>query len=219
MTPAVAQDSGPASSPAVPPSEDRTPTRNDYRISLGSYPSEAAARAATAGVGRLGYTVYPIEVSQGVVAQVGPFASREDADRALAAIRAAQADALVYPPRNAPADASAPSQTPAAQTPAAPAPSTPAQSTPAQSTPAPASGSPAAQATSSGPVYLQVAAYQSEAAASKFVERLRGLGFEPTVNAPSGKLVTVLVGPYRGGALSRAQDRLKAGGLDFFQVK
>ncbi|WP_424951790.1 SPOR domain-containing protein [Deinococcus sp.] len=183
---------------AVAVSETRTPTRSDYRISLGSYPDQAAVQSATAGVGRLGYTVYPIAVASGVVAQVGPFASREAAAQALDDIRRALPGALLYPPRNAPAGSS------------------PAASTSAPSTGTVPSG---AELAATGPVYLQVGAYNTAAAAQTAVGRVRGLGFDPSVNAPAGKLVTVVVGPFQGQALVTAEARLQAGGIDSFRVR
>ena len=209
---------------AVATTEVRTPTRNDYRISLGSYASSAAVREATAGVGKLGYTVYPIAIASGTVAQVGPFASREAAAQALADIHRALPGALLYPPRNAPASetgttaapSTTPAQTPATQTPAA---QTPATQTPAAQTGTSAPSSPATAPAASGPVYLQVGAYNSTAAAQTTVGRVRDLGLEPSVNAPAGKLVTVLVGPFQGQALVAAEAKLRASGVDSFRVR
>lgn len=195
---------------AVATSESRTPTRNDYRISLGSFDNQAAAQAATAGVSGLGYTVYPIAVASGVVAQVGPFASREVATQALADIQRALPGALLYAPRNPPPSDTASTTSTQAATPATANPSTgtPAAEPPAASTPA-----------SNSPVYLQVGAYNTTAAAQTAVDRVRGLGLEPSVNAPSGKLVTVVVGPFQGRALADAEAKLQAGGIDSFRVR
>ncbi len=208
----TATDPAPRVGGAVAPSEARTPTRNEYRISLGSYASSAAVRDATAGVSRLGYTVYPIAVASGTVAQVGPFATREAAARALADIQRALPGALLYPPRNAPANetGAASTRTPAARTPAA--------RTPTSQTGASAAPSPAVTA-ASGPVYLQVGAYNSTAAAQTTVSRVRDLGLEPSVNAPAGKLVTVLVGPFQGQALAAAEAKLQASGINNFRVR
>jgi cell division septation protein DedD len=203
----------PRSGGAVSVSEARTPTRNDYRVSLGKFNDNAAQSAATAGVSGLGYVVYPIPVVNGVVAQVGPFASREQATLALADIQRAYSGALLYPPRNAPARDPAP-----ASPPTAPVAATPADTGPAATSPqaAPAAAAPAAP---SGPVYLQVGAFNSSAAAQSAVERVRSLGLEPSVNAPAGKLVTVVVGPFQGRALVSAEAKLQAGGLDSFRVR
>ena len=202
----TATDPAPLAGGAVAPSEVRTPTRNDYRISLGSYASSAAVRDATAGVGKLGYTVYPIDVASGTVAQVGPFASREAAVQALADIQRALPGALLYSPRNAPAGDTGVT-------------STQAPTTQAPTSQTDASPSPTVTLAASGPVYLQVGAYNSTAAAQTTVSRVRDLGLEPSVNAPTGKLVTVLVGPFQGQALAAAEAKLQASGIDSFRVR
>ncbi|ULH15692.1 SPOR domain-containing protein [Deinococcus sp. KNUC1210] len=192
---------------SVSTSETRVPTRNDYRISLGTFSSTAAVQAATADVSRLGYTVYPITVASGAVAQVGPFATREQANQALADIQRAMPSALLYPPRNAPASDSGSSSSSSASSSTA---STSQSSASAQSTPAAAPDS---------PVYLQVGAYNTVDAAQATVSKMRDLGYDPTVNAPAGRKVTVLVGPFRGDALLRTERRLDANGQDHFRVR
>jgi hypothetical protein len=201
---------------AVSASAARVPTRNDYRISLGSYADDAAVQLATAGVGKLGYTVYPIAVASGVVAQVGPFATREAAAQALADIQRALPGALLYPPRNAPASdaGTGASGSTSTQNSNSASGATPAGRT-TSDTP-PASGS---ELAATGPVYLQVGAYNSVKAAQAAVSRVRDLGLEPSVNAPDGKLVTVVVGPFQGRALTDAEAKLQSGGVDSFRVR
>ena len=64
----TATTDAPASSPtaraggAVPTSEQRTPLRSDYRITLGTFSSVEAAQKAAQGVSNLGYTVSPIDL-------------------------------------------------------------------------------------------------------------------------------------------------------------
>ncbi|BBN95079.1 hypothetical protein DEGR_18120 [Deinococcus grandis] len=117
----------------MPTSEQRTPLRSDYRITLGTFSSGAAAQQAAQGVSALGYTVYPIDVAAGVVAQVGPFADETTAREALADVQRAYPGAVLYPPRNR--SLSTPS-TPAATTEAT---TDTAQTAPAEpATPAPA---------------------------------------------------------------------------------
>jgi len=161
--------------------------------------------------------VYPIDVASGVVAQVGPFATREEAAQALADIQRALPGALLYPPRNAPAsDTSSRTGTGSTATGNTSTGNTGAGST---GTSASSTAGSAAQATPSGPVYLQVGAYNSTTAAQTAVSRVRDLGLEPSVNAPTGKLVTVVVGPFQGQALENAEAKLKAGGIDSFRVR
>nr|WP_254606075.1 SPOR domain-containing protein [Deinococcus sp. JMULE3] len=189
---------------AVPTSEQRTPLRSDYRITLGTFGSDAAAQSATQGVGALGYTVYPITVAAGVVAQVGPFADEATAREALADVQRAYPGAVLYPPRDR-----------SLSTPSTPA-TTGATAETAQTTPAePATPAP----TATTPTYLQVGAFDRLESAQNLVQQLRDLGYNPTVNAPAGKKVTVLVGPYTGDPLTRTETRLQENGLDSFRVR
>ncbi|MDR6216467.1 SPOR domain-containing protein [Deinococcus soli (ex Cha et al. 2016)] len=190
---------------AVPTSEQRTPLRSDYRITLGTFSSGAAAQQAAQGVSALGYTVYPIDVAAGVVAQVGPFADESTAREALADVQRAYPGAVLYPPRDR-----------SLSTPSTPAATTGATTDTAQTAPAePATPAPAATT----PTYLQVGAFDRLESAQNLVQQLRDLGYNPTVNAPSGKKVTVLVGPYTGDPLTRTETRLRENGLDSFRVR
>jgi len=212
----------PRSGGAVATSENRIPTRNDYRISLGSFADAAALQSTTAGVSKLGYTVYPIAVARGVVAQVGPFATREAAAQALGDIQRALPGALLYPPRNAPATSTTGSGTTGSGSSATSTPTTAPSTSSAETAPAastPARTSTGTEPAASGPVYLQVGAYNSTTAAQTAVARVRDLGLEPSVNAPSGRLVTVVVGPFEGQALTAAEAKLQAGGIDSFRVR
>lgn len=195
---------GPAPRPegAVATSETRVPLRSDYRITLGTFSSAAAAQTAAAPVQGIGYTVYPIDVGAQVVAQVGPFADEQSARQALADVQRAYPGAVLYPPRNQP-------------TTATPAPTSTPQAT--STDPAPAASAPAAP---SGPTYLQVGAFDRVESAQNLVQQLRDLGYNPTVNAPEGRKVTVLVGPYENpDALTRTETRLATNGLDSFRVR
>ncbi|MFT2718666.1 SPOR domain-containing protein [Deinococcus sp. A31D244] len=192
---------------AVRTSESRVPLRSDYRITLGTFNSETAAQNAAAPVQGIGYTVYPIDLGAQVVAQIGPFADEQSARQALADVQRAYPGAVLYPPRNQPAaDSTTPaSPAPTADTPAATSPTTSAPGT----IPAP-----------SGPTYLQVGAFDRVESAQNLVQQLRDLGYAPTVNAPEGKKVTVLVGPYANpDALTRTETRLATNGLDSFRVR
>ena len=195
---------------AVPTSEQRTPLRSDYRITLGTFSSGAAAQQAAQGVSAHGYTVYPIDVAAGVVAQVGPFADETTAREALADVQRAYPGAVLYPPRNR--SLSTPS-TPAATTGAATETATEATAQTAPAEPAPPAPAPTT------PTYLQVGAFDRLESAQNLVQQLRDLGYNPTVNAPTGKKVTVLVGPYTGDPLTRTETRLRENGLDSFRVR
>jgi len=226
-TPTTATPAAPASTDPVAPaartggavatSETRTPLRSDYRISLGSFSSEAAATSRTAGVSGLGYRVYPIDLGSEVVAQIGPFADEATARQALADVVRAYPGAILYPPRNRSLTGGTSAATPASPTPTTNSAATP---SPTPDTTAPAAATPAPQAAApDGPVYLQVGAFDRVEGAQNLVGTLRDQGFAPTVNAPEGRKVTVLVGPFSGDALIRAEERLSSSGLDSFRVR
>lgn len=213
---------------AVAPSEQRTPLRSDYRVMLGTFGSRASLQAATAQVSALGYTVYAIDLGNQFVAQVGPYANEAAGREAVADIRRVYGRAELYLPRGQTPSAAATEPEPQAsqtQAPAAEA-TPPVSSAPAQeTTPAPEPAEPpvAAPATPapapSGPTYLQVGAFNNPEGAQRFVEQLRAQGFTPSVNAPAGGKVTVLVGPFTGNALLEAEGRLDRAGLDHFRLR
>ncbi|MFC6591460.1 SPOR domain-containing protein [Deinococcus lacus] len=263
----------PASGSAVAASAARAPTRSEYRISLGGFGSSARALSSTQAVASLGYTVYPIDLGDQVVAQVGPFATAAEAQRALADIQRVYSRAALFaprpgatqnsdsadtsdtgaaqpsstqptstrpaPPRAAPAAAATPSRAaqPATRTPA-PAPAAaqapaqarqparasapPAAAAPTSPAPSPApseASQPAPKAAPSGPVYLQVGAFEQPEGAQKLVAQLRDEGFSPTVDAPEGERVTVLIGPFSGEAVTAAESQLDASGYDHFRIR
>lgn len=207
QTPATAGGPAPRAEGAVPTSESRVPLRSDYRITLGTFSNETAAQNAAAPVQGIGYTVYPIDVGAQVVAQIGPFADEQSARQALADVQRAYPGAVLYPPRDQPAAAT-------------PAPATPSQATSAAPAATPTPSAPATPAAPSGPTYLQVGAFDRVESAQNLVQQLRDLGYAPTVSAPEGRKVTVLVGPYENpDALTRTEARLATNGLDSFRVR
>ena len=48
---------------------------------------------------------------------------------------------------------------------------------------------------------------------------LDDLGFAPSVQAPEGKKVTVLIGPFTGDSLLSAESKLNDNGFDHFRVR
>ncbi|WP_135228092.1 SPOR domain-containing protein [Deinococcus fonticola] len=196
---------------AVATSESRVPLRSDYRISLGSFTTRKTVESQTANVRGLGYTVHAIDLGDQYVAQIGPFANEEAARQALADIQRAYPSALLYRPRNAPAASTANSAAASDTESSAASNVTPdtTQTTPAR----PQAAAP------SGPAYLQVGAFDREDSAQRLVGILHDNGFNPTVNSPEGRKTTVMVGPYSGDALLRAEARLDNAGLDHFRVR
>lgn len=180
---------------AVATSENRVPLRSDYRISLGSFSTRKTVETQTAAVRALGYTVYPIDIGGEYVAQVGPFADEAMARQALADIQRAFSGALLYRPR-------------AKATTTETSSSEPDTSTATTTRPAP-----------DGPRYLQVGAFDRAESAQRLVGILRDQNFAPTVSSPPDGKTTVMVGPYSGDALLRAEARLDNAGLEHFRVK
>ncbi|GAA5513452.1 hypothetical protein Dcar01_02187 [Deinococcus carri] len=220
--PQPAQDASTPATPTAPPrsggavatSEQRTPLRSDYRISLGTFGSETLAQSRTSGVRALGYTVYPIDLGSQVVAQVGPFADEGTARQALADIQRAYPGAILYPPRNRSLTGAADNNEAAPSSPPT-APDTSSENT--ATTPDTSEARP--QPAPSGPVYLQVGAFDRVESAQNLVGQLREQGYAPTVNAPEGRKVTVLIGPFNGAALTSAEEKLDANGFDHFRVR
>lgn len=224
-TAAPATPQTPASIPAVPPraggavatSANRTPLRSDYRISLGSFSTNATVNTQTAGVNSLGYRVHSIDLGDQYVAQVGPFADEASARQALADIQRVYPGALLYRPKaKAGETASSDSGTGAQSSTGSSAATSTSSATSAASTPAPAATQRSAP---SGPTYLQVGAFDRVESAQNLVGTLKDAGFAPTVNNPPDRKTTVMVGPYSGDALLRAETRLDNAGLDHFRVR
>ncbi len=201
-TPAVAARSG----GAVATSANRTPLRSDYRISLGSFSTRRTVQTQTSGVSGLGYTVHSIDLGDQYVAQVGPFADEATARQALADIQRAYPGALLYRPK-AKASAEASSSDSSETTSAA------SGNAESSATERPRAAAP------SGPTYLQVGAFDRVESAQTLVNTLKDNGFAPTVNNPPDRKTTVMVGPYSGDALLRAESRLDNAGLDHFRVR
>ncbi|SEJ28461.1 Sporulation related domain-containing protein [Deinococcus reticulitermitis] len=214
---AVPAGVAPRAGGAVATSESRTPLRSDYRVTLGTFGSQASAEASAAPVEALGYTVYTIDLGDQFVAQVGPFADEAAGRAAQSDIQRVYPRAELYPPRGRSLGTPAP-------TPAVPAP----PALPAAAQPSPTAPGPEAAASAgvsdpapapSEPTYLQVGAFNNPEGAQRLVALLREQGFSPSVNAPEGGKATVLVGPFSGEALPRAEGLLRAAGFESFRLR
>lgn len=194
---------------AVPTSRAGTPLRSEYRLMAGVFSDASTAAERTKAIADLGYTVHFIPVANGVVAQIGPFADGSTASQAASDVRRVYSNVAVYAPvpgATPPPTAESNTARPSAESPApAAAPASPAV--------------PAASAAPSGPTYLQVGAFDRQENATPLVDRLRDLGFTPTVNAPPGERARVLVGPFTGPDLLSAESRLRDSGVESFRVR
>lgn len=169
-------------------------------MSVGAFGSmENAARLAE----QFRAAGYPVLMgSQGNlnIVLVGPYATEAEARGVADRIRSGDfgvPDPTVY--LFEPEEASDAAQAAPAATPAAPAVS---------------SATPAATPTVGGR-YLQVGAYGSRESSLPQRERLEGLGFAVTERVEND-LVKLLVGPFDDAALSDAQARLEAAGIESF---
>lgn len=86
---------------------------------------------------------------------------------------------------------------------------------------APSSTTSVAPATSepSSPVYLQVGAFDSGDSAQRLVGMLSDIGYDSSIQAPEGKKMSVLIGPFSGDAVLRAESKLNDNGFDHFRVR
>lgn len=192
---------------AFPTSENRMPLRTDYRISLGTFSTRKTVDTQTAVVHALGYTVHPVPIRDGFVAQVGPFDDEASARRALGDIHRAFPSALLYLPRDSAkkkADSNEDKNT---------------NDKTSEKNTDQGSEKKQARKAPKAPHYLQVGAFDRPESAKRLVGMLRDAGFAPTVNSPPDGKTTVMVGPYSGNALLRAEDRLDRAGMDYFRIR
>ncbi|MDZ7702960.1 MAG: SPOR domain-containing protein [Trueperaceae bacterium] len=183
--------SAPSTAPARTASAIEAVSSGRYRVSIGAFgnPENAARLAARFRAEGFPVTVEP----QGAlsIVLVGPYASEAQADQVAAQIRQMDTPATVYE-RSGAATA-------------------PAASTAPQAAPAP-------QASASNVVYLQVGAYASAESSIPQRQQMRDLGFN-VIERRQGDLIKVLIGPFNESALSRAEARLDAQGIDNFPVR
>jgi len=205
--PAAAAPAAPApTTSAGPLPSASTNPEAPYRVSVGAFgnPDNAARQATT--FREAGFPVFTGTQGDLTIVLVGPYASEADALAVAARIRAGNfgIEPVIY--RFQPDAASAASSTPAPTSSPAPA------AAPAAPAPAPAAAAPV---TSSAGRYLQVGAFASAASAQPLRDQLASLGFA-TSDVTEGGLVKVLVGPFDAAALTAAQQRLAAQGIESF---
>jgi cell division septation protein DedD len=179
-----------------------------YRVSVGAFGNADNAQRLAQQFQGAGYPVLLGTQGNLTIVLLGPYATDAEARRVAGQVDGSfgVVDPTVYRYEPDDAVASAP-----ATTPAAPATATPAA--PAASTTTPAAP-PAPTASATGR-YLQVGAYANRESSLPQRERLEGIGFTVT-EVQEGELLKLLVGPYQGAALSDAQSRLAAEGIENF---
>ncbi len=203
--------------PSTTPSTPSTPTvttpatpasagsdQASYRVSVGAFGNADNAQRLASQFQSAGYPVLLGSQGNLTIVLVGPYATEAEARNVADQINAGDfgvVDPTVY--RYVPDEAAATSTTTTA--PAAPA-------TSAATAPAAPATAPATSATGR---YLQVGAYANRESSLPQRTRLEGLGFAVT-EVQEGELLKLLVGPYQGAALTEAQSRLAANGIENF---
>ena len=216
-TSAPATDTQPSTAPSATTPSTATPVaasadadEASYRVSVGAFGNADNAQRLAQQFQGAGYPVLLGTQGNLTIVLLGPYATDAEARRVAGQVDGSfgVVDPTVYRYEPDDAVASAP-----AATPAAPATATPAAPAPAASTTAPAA--PAAPTASATGRYLQVGAYANRESSLPQRERLEGIGFTVT-EVQEGELLKLLVGPYQGAALSDAQSRLAAEGIENF---
>lgn len=205
-TPSAASAASSAVAPATSVTASATTDEVSYRVSVGAFGNmENAARLAET-FRSAGYPVLMGAQGNLNIVLVGPYATEDEARAVAARIRGGDFgvnDPTVY--RFDPAEASdgaATTSPSAASGAAAPA---------AAASPSASAAAPAATAGR----YLQVGAYATRESSLPQRERLEQLGFSVSERVEND-LVKLLVGPFDGAALSDAQARLEAAGIESF---
>jgi cell division protein FtsN len=180
-----------------------------YRVSVGAFGNADNAQRLAQQFQGAGYPVLLGTQGNLTIVLLGPYATDSEARRVANQVDGTfgVVDPTVY--RYEPDDAEAPAATPAPTT-------TP---TTEASAPAAALASPAAIPTPPPVVgadrYLQVGAYANSESAVPQRERLEALGFTVSEVQENG-FIKLLLGPYQGTALTDAQSRLAAEGIENF---
>ncbi|MFD1730661.1 SPOR domain-containing protein [Deinococcus malanensis] len=185
---------------------------------VGPYADEATARRALADIRRAfpSAVLYPPR-GVSLTGETAP-AAQTPTPASTTQTPAAQAPAAQAPAVRTPAPVPASRAAAATPAPPLPVPASP-EAAPAPPLPVPTTSETASAPAASRPTYLQVGAFDRVESAQTLVEQLRSQGFMPSVNAPEGRKVTVLVGPFSGTALTDAESKLSSAGHDSFRVR
>ncbi len=193
------------------PAASETPTA-PYRISVGAFGSAENAERKAQSFRDAGYPVFVGRQGDLSLVLVGPYNSQAEAEQVKAQLQSSglEANPIVYEFRPEGSEAAAPTSSETAPT----ATETPVAAEETATTETTETATTALPTTGSGQ-YLQVGAYGSQEAAAPQRSLLEGLGFTVS-SVEEGQFVKLLVGPYDGAALSDAQARLSAQGIDSF---
>jgi len=203
---------------------------SSYRVSVGAFGNADNAQRLAATFQAAGYPVLLGSQGNLTIVLIGPYETEEQARSVAGAVARGGFDVpdptvYRYDPAGGGAGAAGPATpAPAASTPATAGPATPSTGAATGAT-APASGAATATttttttttpaATSSAGRYLQVGAYGSRESAVPQIGQLEKLGFTVSERT-EGNLLKLLVGPFEGTALTEAQARLTAAGIESF---
>ncbi len=198
---------------AAPVAASTTPSA-PYRISVGAFGSAENAERKAQSFRDAGYPVFVGSQGDLSLVLIGPYDSQAEAEQVKSQLQSSglEANPIVYEFRPEGAAAETVS-TPVSETQAPETAATPV-TTEAATAPAATTATSALPTNSSGQ-YLQVGAYGSQEAAAPQRSLLEGLGFSVS-SVEEGQFVKLLVGPYDDAALSDAQGRLSAQGIDSF---
>lgn len=180
-----------------------------YRVAVGAFGNADNAQRHAQAFQASGYPVLLGTQGNLTIVLVGPYETEAEARRVAEAVRVGNfdvADPVVH--RYEPEAGESPSA--AGVAPAAGS----ASASPTTAPAAPAASAPSAASGSSGR-YLQVGAYANRESSIPQRELLEEMGFSVSEDT-EGSLLKLLVGPFQGSALSDAQSRLAAEGIENF---
>lgn len=234
------------SAEAAPSGPTQTPPAQLQPVPSGRAPAAPSQSTPKAEQGERG-TAAPATPSPAAPTQAKPRQTppKQTAQTSPAPSQAKRTPSQAAPSQSVPAQ-NAPNQQPQAQTERQPAPPAPApassapkaerpvstaeqnqsadrrEATPPASAAAPAQAAPQRAPrvnVPSTPIYLQIGAFDDPDRAQQLVSDLQGQGFNPSVNAPEGERVRVIIGPFSGDDVTRAEARLDASGYDHFRLR
>ena len=179
-----------------------------YKISVGAFSNPDNARKLVGEVDSLGYKAGLDKSGSYSVVYVGPFSSRQQADRVAEQLKASSYEASIYSE-----ETSQPVAIPVATTPAATPVTTPVATTNSVNQVVAAPNSSAIP--TSGNFYLQVGAYRSGNLSIPQRNQLEQLGYKVMEYRENG-FVKLMLGPYTSDSVATIKAELAVQGIDSF---